>query len=47
MLKQVWQCTHLIADFSVSTRNAEINDVNCWMSIIIKIALRFYFAKLL
>ena len=33
--------------FSVSTRNAEINDVSCWMSIIIKIALRFYFAMLL
>lgn len=25
----------LITDFSVLTRNAEINEVNCWMSIII------------
>ncbi len=33
--------------FSVSTRNAEINDVSCWMSIIIKIALRSKIAKLL
>jgi hypothetical protein len=34
MLMQAWHCTRLITDFSVSTRNAEIRDVSCWVSII-------------
>lgn len=47
MLMQGWHCAHLIADFSVETRNAEIREVGCWMSIIIKVALRSKIAKLL
>ena len=41
MLMQAWHCTRLIADFTVSTRNAEINKVNCSMSIILFVDFSF------